>query len=88
MFSLICITGCKGDRSKDCGIGCYDEDGINADVLKIYLILYALIRFCDEFLRGDEIRGIYYGLSTAQWISAGIIMFYCVKGMWRRLKIE
>lgn len=49
------------------------------DVLKIYLILYAVIRFIDEFLRGDEVRGMLGGLSTAQWISIGIVLFYVLK---------
>lgn len=49
------------------------------DLLRLYLILYALVRFVDEFLRGDAVRGIWGGLSTAQWISVGIIAFYLVK---------
>ena len=39
------------------------------NLLYIYLILYGIIRFCDEFLRGDTFRGIWFGLSTSQWIS-------------------
>ena len=38
-------------------------------LLYIYLICYAVIRFFDEFLRGDEIRGFILGLSTSQFIS-------------------
>lgn len=34
----------------------------------LYLILYSLIRFNVELLRGDP-RGIYLGLSTSQWFS-------------------
>lgn len=45
------------------------------DVLKIYLVGYALFRFCDEFLRGDIVRGIFFGLSTSQWISLAIIVY-------------
>lgn len=37
--------------------------------LYIYMILYAPIRFLLEFLRGDSIRGFWFGLSTSQWIS-------------------
>lgn len=37
----------------------------HANVLRIYLITYAVLRFFDEFLRGDLIRGIWFGLSTA-----------------------
>lgn len=50
-----------------------------ADPLRVYLTLYALIRFCDEFLRGDTVRGIFFGLSTAQWISLMILAVYAAK---------
>lgn len=44
----------------------------------IYLCSYALCRFVLEFYRGDEIRGIWLGLSTAQWVSIIIaIGFIC-----------
>ncbi len=39
----------------------------------VYMLLYPLIRFFTEFLRGDTARGIYLGLSTSQWIS--IVLF-------------
>lgn len=42
-------------------------------LLAIYLFLYSIIRFCDEFLRGDTYRGFLFGLSTSQIIS--IILF-------------
>lgn len=51
------------------------------NILKVYLVLYAIIRFLDEFLRGDSIRGIWFGLSTAQWISMGIIILFLAKGI-------
>lgn len=38
-------------------------------MLPLYLCLYAVLRFFDEFLRGDEIRGFVLGLSTSQFIS-------------------
>lgn len=44
-------------------------------LLPLYLLLYAAFRFGDEFLRGDAERGIWWGLSTAQWIS--IPLFAC-----------
>ena len=40
--------------------------------LFVYLMIYAVERFLIEFLRGDEIRGIYFGLSTSQWISIAL----------------
>ena len=43
----------------------------------LYLALYAGIRFFDELLRGDAVRGFLFGLSTSQWISIGIEFFAC-----------
>lgn len=39
----------------------------------IYLISYGAIRFILEFFRGDAIRGIWFKLSTSQWISLVLI---------------
>lgn len=41
----------------------------------VYLLSYTVIRFFDEFLRGDTYRGFLFGLSTSQLIS--IILFVC-----------
>ncbi len=49
------------------------------NTLPLYLICYAVFRFFNEFLRGDELRGIFFGLSTSQWISIAIIIFYIFK---------
>ncbi len=38
-------------------------------ILNIYLILYSMARFIFEFFRGDDIRGIYFGISTSQYIA-------------------
>lgn len=46
------------------------------DGMKIYLISYSVFRFLIEFFRGDTVRGIFFGLSTAQWISIFIIVYY------------
>lgn len=48
-------------------------------LLAIYFISYSIVRFVDEFFRGDEIRGALLGISTSQWISifvfiAGVYM--------------
>lgn len=40
----------------------------------LYLLLYPTLRFLVEFLRGDEIRGIYAGISTSQILSVLIIL--------------
>lgn len=48
--------------------------------LGIYCTLYGVLRFVDEFWRGDRIRGIWGGLSTSQYISLIIfpIGIYCL----------
>lgn len=38
-------------------------------LLATYIFLYAPVRFVMEFLRGDQIRGFLFGLSTSQWVS-------------------
>lgn len=45
----------------------------------VYLTLYAIIRFLLEFLRGDISRGIWFGLSTSQYISIIILVIFCIK---------
>lgn len=44
-------------------------------LLLSYICLYAVQRFALEFLRGDSIRGLYFGLSTSQWISLALLVF-------------
>ncbi|MCQ2521164.1 MAG: prolipoprotein diacylglyceryl transferase [Lachnospiraceae bacterium] len=46
----------------------------DAPTVSVYLILYAIVRFVLENYRYDEIRGIYFGLSTSQWISIGMMV--------------
>ncbi len=38
-------------------------------LIHIYLYAYPVFRFLIEFFRGDAHRGIWWGLSTSQWIS-------------------
>lgn len=44
---------------------------LRGNLLPVYFALYAIVRFFDEFLRGDSIRGFVFGgfLSTSQLIS-------------------
>ncbi|WP_097015168.1 prolipoprotein diacylglyceryl transferase [Anaerocolumna aminovalerica] len=42
-------------------------------VIGIYLIFYSIARFMIEFFRGDVARGIFFGVSTSQWISLLLI---------------
>lgn len=52
-------------------------------LLPIYLGSYAVVRFALEFYRGDEIRGVWFGISTSQWVSIciliSIIIYYFYK---------
>lgn len=40
--------------------------------LFVYLMIYAVVRFIIEYLRGDDYRGIFGSFSTSQWISMGL----------------
>ena len=42
----------------------------------IYLLIYSVVRFLDEFLRGDTARKVWGPFSTSQWIS--LIIFVSV----------
>jgi len=42
---------------------------LQGKLIYFYLITYGIIRFLDEFLRGDEVRGFIGIFSTSQWIS-------------------
>ncbi|MBQ6153901.1 MAG: prolipoprotein diacylglyceryl transferase [Ruminococcus sp.] len=48
---------------------------MNDRLIYVYMLIYPPIRFVLEFFRGDEIRGIYLGLSTSQWISICLVIF-------------
>lgn len=49
--------------------------------IRIYMISYAVFRFTIEFFRGDEIRGRFFGITTSQLISIGIVVYYLVRGI-------
>lgn len=48
-------------------------------LLYIYMLVYPIVRFSDEFLRGDEVRGHLLGLSTSQWISIGLFVYAIIR---------
>lgn len=61
----------------------------NWSILFTYLGMYAVTRFCLEFLRGDTIRGRWGGLSTSQWVSLGLLAVsgsYFLTGYLKRQK--
>lgn len=48
---------------------------LKGGLFALYLGLYSVIRFLDEFLRGDAYRGFFLGLSTSQVISIILFLF-------------
>lgn len=54
------------------------KDKFKGGLFAIYLIIYSVIRFSDEFLRGDTYRGFLFGLSTSQIISILIFIGACI----------
>lgn len=52
----------------------FRRGALRGKLLALYLAVYAVLRFLLEFLRGDAIRGVYFGLSTSQWISLAILL--------------
>ena len=66
LFAILFIWQCKNNKK---------------DFLKIYMITYAVFRFLIEFFRGDDVRGFFFGFSTSQMISLGIIVWYIVLSM-------
>lgn len=54
----------------------------NGEALGVYIIVYSIMRFCLEFVRGDAVRGGFLGLSTSQWISLILLPL----GIWLLLR--
>lgn len=52
------------------------KNKLSGRLIYLYLLSYSVIRFFDEFLRGDKIRGFVGPLSTSQFIS--VILFVAV----------
>lgn len=66
------------------------DKNIGVNILPIYLFSYSIVRFVDEFFRGDEIRGVYFGLSTSQIISLIIFIsmsIYFFKYFHKKIKL-
>lgn len=65
----------------------YVKRRLSGRLIYVYLLSYSVIRFFDEFLRGDKARGFVGFLSTSQFISVllfltviAILVFKAVKG--------
>lgn len=56
----------------------FQKKKAEGNLLSIYLVLYAVVRFVIEFFRGDFYRGFLFNLSTSQIISllilAGVVL--------------
>lgn len=61
------------------------KKGQQMNLLRIYMVSYAVCRFLLEFLRGDEIRGHFLCFSTSQWIALGVIVFYGINTVVSRI---
>jgi len=59
----------------------------NDKVVTTYLLSYSIFRFLNEFLRGDEIRGILWlDLSSSQWVSILVIFLVISYRVFNKLK--
>lgn len=61
----------------------YLRTGDRYSISAIYLFVYGIVRFSDEFLRGDTIRGFWGPFSTSQWIALlsviGVLLYALIK---------
>ena len=48
---------------------------LESRLIYVYMLTYPVIRFITEMFRGDTYRGIFFGLSTSQWISILLFVF-------------
>lgn len=62
-----------------------DKDKKGRTVL-LYLCVYPIMRFILEFFRGDRERGVFFGLSTAQWVSVLILIATVIYILRRKIK--
>lgn len=60
-----------------------NKNKLKGGLFAVYLVTYSIIRFFDEFLRGDSYRGFLFGISTSQIISIlifiGAVIFLVVR---------
>lgn len=72
----------RGFRAGGTSTGSYAF--LRGKLLPLYFVIYPAVRFFDEFLRGDDIRGFVFGgaLSTSQFISvlllSGSVLYFAV----------
>lgn len=56
----------------------------DGQAFRVWLMSYAIGRFLLESLRGDPSRGLYLGLSSAQWLSLVIGLLVALQWWWPR----
>lgn len=66
----------------------YLKKGDAFAVTPAYLLIYSVVRFFDEFLRGDLNRGFWGPLSTSQWISLAVFLGVIIYLLIRRSKFR
>ena len=54
----------------------------------LYLAGYAVLRFVLEFWRGDAVRGVYYGISTSQYVALAVLAGVLVVLLRRRTQAQ
>lgn len=68
----------------------YKKTKARGKLIFIYLLIYSVLRFCLEYLRGDDIRGRLLMFSTSQWISLVTILWvsaYLIIKKYKKSKI-
>ena len=55
-----------------CVLALFRRNLLRGRLVLVYALSYALVRFVDEFWRGDEARGFWGPLSTSQWLSLAV----------------
>ena len=55
------------------------KNKVTGHLVLIYMLVYPMVRFLTEFLRGDEVRGFFGPLSTSQWISVILLVFAVIR---------
>ena len=66
----------------------FKKGKIIGKLMYVYMLIYPVMRFILEFYRGDKIRGIWYGLSTSQWISIALLIFAVISVIIKRKKVN
>ncbi len=64
----------------------FKKDIMRDKLIYVYMLIYPVVRFIDEFFRGDTYRGFLFGLSTSQWISIILFVFAVIMLIVKRNK--